>query len=40
MSKFHWPILKPFLIFLKYIRNDQYTNIPMDPVIVDALRKI
>ena len=36
----HWPIVKPFLIFLKYIRNDQYTNIPMDPDIVDRLRKI
>ena len=40
MSKTHWPILKPFLIFLKYIRNDQYTKIPMDPVVVEALRKI
>ena len=36
----HWPLIKPFLIFLKYIRNDQYTNIPMDPTIIDALRKI
>lgn len=36
----HWPLIKPFLIFLKYIRNDQYTNIPMDQTIVDALRKI
>ena len=40
MSRYHWPIIKPFLIFLKYIRNDQYTKIPMDPVVVDALRKI
>lgn len=36
----HWPLIKPFLIFLRYIRNDQYTNIPMDAPIVDALRKI
>jgi hypothetical protein len=36
----HWPLIKPFLIFLKYIRNDQYTNIPMDLTIIDALRKI
>lgn len=36
----HWPLIKPFLIFLKYIRNDQYTNIAMDPTIVDKLRKI
>ncbi len=40
LEKKHWPLIKPFLIFLKYIRNDQYTNIPMDPKIVDALRKI
>lgn len=36
----HWPVLKPFLIFLRYIRNDQYTNIPQDPKVVDKLRKI
>lgn len=36
----HWPIIKPFLIFLKMIRNDQYTNIPQDPGVVEALRKI
>lgn len=36
----YWPQIKPFLIFLKYIRNDQYTNIIMDPIVVDALRKI
>lgn len=36
----HWSLLKPFLIFLKYIRNDQYTEIAMDPYIVDKLRKI
>jgi glutamate mutase epsilon subunit len=36
----HWPLIKPFLIFLRYIRNDQYTNIPMDQTVVDALRKI
>jgi len=36
----HWPIIKPFLIFLKYIRNDQYIGIIMDPNIVEELRKI
>lgn len=36
----HWPIIKPFLIFLNYIKNDQYTGIVMDPNVVDALRKI
>ena len=36
----HWPIVKPFLIFLNYIKNDQYTGITMDPFVVDKLRKI
>ena len=36
----HWPVVKPFLIFLKYIKNDQYTGITMDPTVVEALRKI
>jgi hypothetical protein len=36
----YWPQIKPFLIFLKYIRNDQYTNVAMDPIVVEALRKI
>jgi len=36
----HWPIVKPFLIFLKHIKNDQYVNISMDPKVVEELRKI
>ena len=36
----HWPVVKPFLIFLNYITNDQYTGITMDPNVVDVLRKI
>ena len=36
----HWPIVKPFLIFLKHIKNDQYVNITMDPKVVEELRKI
>ena len=36
----HWPIVKPFLIFLNYIRNDEYTGITMDPEVVNTLRKI
>ena len=36
----HWPVMKPFLIFLNYIKNEQYTGITMDPTVVDALRKI
>ena len=36
----HWPVVKPFLIFLSYIKNDEYTGIAMDPVVVEELRKI
>ena len=36
----HWPVIKPFLIFLKYIKNEQYTGITMDPAVVEVLRKI
>ena len=36
----HWGTLKPFLIFLKAIKNQEYTDIEMDKVVVEALRKI
>ena len=36
----HWPIIKPFLIYLKYIKNDQYTGITMDQDVINKLRKI
>ncbi len=40
LDKKHWPVVKPFLIFLRYITNDQYTGITMDPTVVEKLRKI
>ena len=36
----HWPIVKPFLVFLRHITNDEYVDIPMDKIVIDALRKI
>lgn len=36
----HWPVIKPFLIYLKYIRDDQITGFKMDKTVVDRLRKI
>ena len=36
----HWPVIKPFLIFLKYITNEQLTGVSMDNRVVEALRKI
>ena len=40
LEKKHWPVVKPFLIFLQYITNDQYTNIEMDKLVIDRLREI
>lgn len=36
----HWPVIKPFLIFLNYIRNDELIEISMDKTVVERLRKI
>ena len=36
----HWPVIKPFLIFLKYNENDQYIGISMDQTVIERLRKI
>lgn len=35
-----WTVVKPFLIFLKYVKNDQLTGIEMDERVIEALRKI
>ena len=40
LSDDQMPIIKPFLLFLKYITNEQYIGIGMDSSVVDALRKI
>ena len=36
----HWPVIKPFLIFLRYIKNTEYTEYSMDDLVVETLRKI
>ena len=36
----YWSVIKPFLIFLKTIKNDEYTNIDMDKNVVEKLREI
>ena len=36
----HWPVIKPFLIYLKYIKDDAITGPLMDPTVVDRLRQI
>ena len=36
----HWPVIKPILLYLSYIQNDQYTGIEMDQTVVEFLRTI
>lgn len=36
----HWPVIKPFLVFLKAIRKNQYTDIESNPEVEKKLRKI
>jgi hypothetical protein len=36
----HWPVIKPFLVYLRYIKDDQYVGISMDQYVVNVLRKI
>lgn len=40
LDKRHWPVVKPFLIFLNYIDNSQLIEIKMDKAVVERLRKI
>ena len=36
----HWTYIKPFLIFLNYLPEDEQVGVPLDPYIVEVLRKI
>lgn len=36
----HWTVIKPFLIFLNYIAENQYTEVAMDKAVVEKLRSI
>ena len=36
----YWNVVKPFLLFLNVIKNDEYTNIKMDKLVVEKLREI
>lgn len=35
-----WPVIKPFLVYLRIVENEKYTGIPMDQMVVEELRKI
>lgn len=40
LEKEHWPVIKPFLIFLNYIKSDELGIFPLDEKVVEVLRKI
>jgi len=36
----HWPALKTFLIYLNYLKEDKYVEVPLDETIVERLRDL
>jgi len=40
LDKRHWPVIKPFLLFLKAIRPNQYDDVEVDKEVEEKLRKI
>ena len=36
----HWPVIKPFLLFLNAIKKNQYTDVIVDTEVEEKLRKI
>lgn len=36
----NWPLLKTFLVYLNYLPEDQYVEIPLDQKVIEVLRKI
>lgn len=40
LNEKHWPVIKPFLIFLNYIDNTKLVEISMDKTVIERLRKI
>jgi len=40
LDKEQWKVIKPFLLFLKYIKEDEYPDVYVDKKIGDTLRKI
>ena len=36
----HWHFIKPFLVFLNYLPEDEKVEVSMDPYIVEVLRKL
>lgn len=40
LEDLYWPAIKTFLVYLNYLPDDQMVDVPLDPFIVEKLRKI
>lgn len=40
VEKDHWTYIKPFLVYLNYLPEDEKVDVPLDPFIVERLRNI
>lgn len=40
MEEKHWPVIKPMLIYLSYITEKDYIDVPLDMHVVNTLRKM
>jgi hypothetical protein len=40
MEDKYWPILKTFLVYLNFLREDELVEVPLDPDVISALRKL
>lgn len=40
LDKHHWPVIKPFLLFLGFMRENDMVEVTLDQLVVDKLRNI
>jgi len=40
MEDKYWPILKTFLVYLNFLHEDEHVEVPLDPDVISALRKL
>ena len=40
VNREHWPVIKPMLLYLNYITEKEKMDVPLDPLVVERLRKI
>lgn len=40
LEKEYWPVVKTFLVYLHYLPEEDLIDVPLDPAVVEVLRKI